>query len=113
MWKRVQESTGISFTKSLMDKRDFHNPNMAEFLGRLGGLDEFETNLDTYNDIIKGIDVPNFELMGVKQRSEWEKKQNQAGQAARQPISFVSSSQKNAPSSYAALLQERRNQQRQ
>lgn len=91
---------------------------MAEFLGRLGGLNEFGTNLQSYNDIIRGDDVPDFEKMSTDQRNDWEKTNPSVAnahshqQTTRQHIPFVSANRTAGPTSYAALLQERRNQQR-
>lgn len=116
-WQRIQQTSGLNFTDSLLSKRDFHNPNMAEFLGRLGGLNEFGTNFPGYNDIIRGDDVPDFEKMSGEQRTDWERKNPSvanahSNQQTRQHIPFVNASRTAGPTSYAALLQERRNQQR-
>lgn len=94
---------------------------MTEFLERLGGLDEYSTKLHRYCDIIVGDDIPDFQKMGAEQRADWERKNTAASSASQshaapRTIPFVPSSrtsQAQGPSSYAALLQDRRNQQNQ
>lgn len=103
-----------------MENREFHNPNMTQLLGRLGGLDEYATNLQAYNRVLTEDGLPDFEKMGAQQRADWERKTQpstathhpaSAHQQPRPPISFVAASRQPGPTSYAALLQERRRQQ--
>lgn len=113
---RLREASGITFNQSLQSKREFHNPNISEFLNRLGGLDEYGTNDAQLAESVLGREgVPDFEALSKEQRAEWERKHPSEGQAQHRarPISFTAGARPtaSAPSSYAALLQERRNQQ--
>ncbi len=110
----IQETSGHTFSQSLLAKRDFHNPNMAEFLKKLGGLNEWGTNLQEYNECIWGDDVPDFERMGHEQRADWERRSTtNTSRSTTRNVPFVSAKKSTiGPASYAALLQERRNQHR-
>lgn len=117
----------MTFNQALMARPEFHNPNLGDQLNRLdgvGSLLEHGTGLGGLLDGIFEGDVPNFGRMGEEQRADWERRQTPTahhhhnqhhGSTQSRSIPFVpaSSIKVAGTNSYAALLQERRNQQQQ